>query len=234
VPVLSLETRDIGRVTVIRCTGRIVIGDPSESLRAHVTYLLRDCLALVLHLGEMGFIDSTGLGTIVRLLTATRQARGDLKLCAVPAPVHALLKITTTQRLFDIHDNEENAIAAFYRSTRPECAAPAEGPAILCVHKSADVLAYLREFLRNAGYEVHTTSAVRDALLLLRVAHPRLVVLGHDVGSHAERKTAIESACANIPYIALPADFSSLHAGEAASALLLEVRSLLPNGSPSA
>jgi anti-sigma B factor antagonist len=232
--VLSLQTREIGRVTVIQCAGRIVLGDPSESLRAHVTHLLRDRRALVLHLGEVGFIDSSGLGTIVRLLTATRQSRGDLKLCSVPAPVQKLLKMTTTQRLFDIHETEESAIAAFYGGTGPAPALSAAGPTILCVHKSADVLAYLREFLRAAGYDVHTTSAVHDALLLLRVAPPRLIVLGHEVGSNAERKAAIESACANLPCVALPEDFSSLHAGEAAEALLLKVRTHLPLTSPSA
>jgi CheY-like chemotaxis protein len=171
---------------------------------------------------------------MVRLLTATRQARGDLKLCTVPPPVQSLLKITTTQRLFDIHESEESAIAAFYSAPAPAPAPSAVGPTILCVHKSADVAAYLREFLCAAGYDVHTTSAVRDALLLLRVAHPRLVVLGHDVGSNAERKAAIEAACAHLPCIPLPADFSGLHAGEAAEALLLEVRAHLPLSSPSA
>jgi anti-sigma B factor antagonist len=226
--VLTLETRQIGRVTVVRCAGRIVLGDPSESLRSHVTHLLRDRRALVLHLGEVGFIDSSGLGTIVRLLTTTRQSHGDLKLCTLPAPVKALLKITTTQRLFDIHESEESAVAAFYNGTGPAPAAQADGPAILCVHKSADVLAYLRASLSAAGYDVHTTSAVRDALLLLRVAHPKLVVLGHDLGSNPERKAAIDAACAHLPCVALPKDFSTLHAAEAAETLLSEVRMRLP------
>jgi anti-anti-sigma regulatory factor len=64
---LSLETREVGRVTIVRCNGRIVAGSKSES-RSHVTWLLRDRRAIVLHLGEVGFVDS-GLGTIVRSLT---------------------------------------------------------------------------------------------------------------------------------------------------------------------
>jgi anti-sigma B factor antagonist len=231
---LSLNTRDIGRVTVVSCTGRIVVGQPSESLRDHVNHLLRDHRALVLHLGEVGFIDSTGLGTIVRLLTAARQARGDLKLCAVPANVQSLLKITTTQRLFDIHDNEENAVAAFYRSTGVAAATPAIGPPILCIHKSADVLAYLRELLRSAGYEVHTTGGVGDALMLLRVSKPKLIVMGHDAVPSAERKAALESASANIPRISLPEDFSMQHAGEAAEAVLRDVRTHVPVSAGSA
>ena len=88
---LSLETREVGRVTIVRCNGRIVAGSESESLRAHMTWLLRDRRAIVLHLGEVGFIDSSGLGTIVRSLTSTRQARGDMKLCNVPEHLRKVL-----------------------------------------------------------------------------------------------------------------------------------------------
>src|SRR6202163_1501640 len=80
---LSLDTREVGRVTIVRCNGRIVAGSESESLRAHVAWLLRDRRSIVLHLGDVGFIDSSGLGTMVSTLTSTRQARGDLKLCDV-------------------------------------------------------------------------------------------------------------------------------------------------------
>ncbi len=57
---LSLDTREVGRVTIVRCNGRIVAGSESESLRAHVAWLLRDRRAIVLHLGDVGFIDSSG------------------------------------------------------------------------------------------------------------------------------------------------------------------------------
>jgi len=193
-----------------------------------VNHLLRDHRALVLHLGEVSFIDSTGLGTIVRLLTATRQVRGDLKLCAVPAPVQSLLKITTTQRLFDIHENEENAVAAFYKGTGSATSTAVQGPPVLCIHKSADVLAYLRELLRTAGYDVHTTSGVGDALMLLSVSKPKLIVMGHDAIPNPERKAALEAASANVPCISLPDDFSMQHAGDAAEAVLRDVRSHVP------
>jgi anti-anti-sigma factor len=89
---LSLETREVGRVTMVRCNGRIVAGGESESLRSHVTWLLRDRRAIVLHLGEVGVIDSSGLGTIVRSLTSTRQVHGDLKLCHVPEHMRKVLE----------------------------------------------------------------------------------------------------------------------------------------------
>src|SRR5215469_15699705 len=114
---LSLETREVGRVTIVRCKGRIVAGGENEALRAHVAHLLRDRRAIVLHLGEVVFIDSSGLGTMVRTLTSTRQVRGDLKLCDVPEHVRKVLQLSHLTKLFDVHDCEDNAIAAFYRTS---------------------------------------------------------------------------------------------------------------------
>jgi anti-sigma B factor antagonist len=81
---LTLDTREVGRVTIVHCNGRIVAGGECEALRAHITWLLRDHRSIVVHLGGVEFIDSSGLGTMVRLLTSTRQAKGELKLCNVP------------------------------------------------------------------------------------------------------------------------------------------------------
>src|SRR5579863_6578953 len=109
---LSLETREVGRVTIVRCNGRIVAGSESESLRAHVAWLLRDRRSIVLHLGEVGFIDSSGLGTIVRTLTSSRQVRGDLKLCNVPEHVLKVLEMSRLTTLLEAHESEEKAVAA--------------------------------------------------------------------------------------------------------------------------
>src|SRR5271165_1051869 len=165
---LSLETREVGRVTIVHCNGRIVAGGESESLRAHVTWLLRDRRSIVLHLGEVGFIDSSGLGTIVRTLTSTRQVQGDLKLCNVPEHVRKVLELSQLTKVFDAHESEENAVAAFYRPG-PRAEAPAlTGRSVLCLDANADVLAYLRELLRRKGYDVHTSNHLRDAMILMR------------------------------------------------------------------
>src|SRR5271168_4009962 len=135
---LSLDTREVGRVTIVRCNGRIVAGGESESLREHVTWLLRDRRSIVLDLGEVGFIDSSGLGTIVRTLTSTRQARGELKLCNVPEDVRKVLELSHLTKLFDTHESEENAVAAFYRpGTRAEAPRPT-GRTVLCLDDNAD------------------------------------------------------------------------------------------------
>src|SRR6202162_2151656 len=100
---LALDTREVGGVTIVHCNGRMVAGGESESLRAHVAWLLRDRHSIVLHLGEVGYIDSSGLGTMVRALTSTRQARGDLKLCNVPEFVRKVLEMSRLTAVFDSH-----------------------------------------------------------------------------------------------------------------------------------
>jgi anti-sigma B factor antagonist len=216
---LSLDTREVGRVTVVRCNGRIVAGEESESLRQHVTWLLRDRRCLVLHLGDVEFIDSSGLGTIVRSLTSTRQARGDLKLCSVPKHVNRVLELSHLTKLFDAHESEEGAVAAFYVSGSRVEAPAASGCSILCLDRNADVLAYVRELLRRAGYDVHTSSHIGDALLLMRVTRFDLLLASSEMTSASAPQT-FRTACAKLPIVELGSEFSTLDAGDAAASLL--------------
>jgi anti-anti-sigma factor len=221
---LSLDTRDVGRVTIVHCNGRIVAGGESESLRTHVAWLLRDRRSIVLHLGEVGFIDSSGLGTIVRTLTSTRQVHGDLKLCNVPEHVLKVLELSHLAKLFDTHDSEEKAVASFYAPQARAEAPAATGRSVLCLDSNADVLAYLRELLRREGYDVHTSSHLRDAMILMRITHFDLLLMGPDVAAAPATQQAFQSACSKLPVIDLGSEFSISDAGEAAAALLEKIQ----------
>jgi anti-sigma B factor antagonist len=224
---LSFDTREVGRVTIVRCNGRIVAGGESDSLRAHVTWLLRDRRSIVLHLGEVGFIDSSGLGTIVRSLTSTRQVRGDLKLCSVPENVRKVLDLSHLTKLFDTHESEETAVAAFYRpGVRAETPART-GRSVLCVDASADVLAYLGELLRGLGYDIHTSSRLHDAVILMRVSRFDLVLVGPGMTASPATQQAFQSACASLPRIELDSEFSTCDAAEAGAALLEKIEARL-------
>ena len=227
---LSLDTREVGRVTIVRCNGRIVAGSESDSLRAHVVWLLRDRRSIVLHLGEVGFIDSSGLGAMVRALANTRQARGDLKLCNVPENVRKVLDMTRLTTVFDTHESEENAVAAFYRpEVRAESPVPT-GRSLLCLDNNTDVLAYLRELLRGAGYDVQTSSRVGDALLLMRVTRFDLLLVGSGMATSPSLPQAFRDACAKCSVIELGSEFSTSHAGEAAAGLLETIAARLNPG----
>lgn len=226
---LALNVRGVGKVTVVQCSGRIVAGSEMESLRTQISSMMRDRKDFVLHLGEVVFIDSSGMGTLVRLLTTTRRSYGDLKLCNVPQAIDKLLRMTNLNTLFDTFESEENAISAFYRGSAP-VRSSASGPPILCVEKSSDILAYLRELLKREGYDVHTSNNLRDALILLRVTSPVLLLLGPSLTASPATRQAFDAACARVPVVELGTEFSTLHAGEAASQLLQRIQARLqPN-----
>ena len=225
---LSLNTRGVGKVTIVRCSGRIASGE-TDVLHQHVTDLLRDRSEIVLHLGEIAFIDSSGLGMLVRLLTSTRSARGDLKLCQVPEVVHKVLKMTNIITLFDTQATEEDAVLAFYRRQTTAPARTAQtGLTVLCIDQSANVLAYLRELLGRAGYNVLTNNNLRDALILLRATRPGLAILGPNLKGAPGAEQDFPPRLRR-PVLELGEEFSTLEAGQAASELLEKIRAI---GSP--
>lgn len=227
---LSLETRIVQRVTIVRCIGRIVAGAESDSLRDHITWLLHDRRAIVLHLAEVEFIDSSGLGSMVRVLNMTRRANAELKLCSVPEHIHKVLKTANLTKVFDTHDSEETAIAAFRGPAASAAIAELTGRRVLCVDHSGDLLAYLRETLLRAGYDVQTTAHMADAQILMRVKPPDLVLLGPDVTRSPGLLQDFRAKCAALPVIELGRDFSTRDAGEASAGLLEEIKVRLNPG----
>src|ERR1700730_7678052 len=208
---------------MVRWSGRIIAGTETESLHTHIAHVLRDRKKIVLSMGEVEFVDSSGLGSMVRALTSARQLHGDVKLCNVPETIHKVLKMTYLVKLFDIHDSEENAVAAFYRLTASWEKLKTAGPYVLCIDRSADVLAYLRELLRRAGYQAYTTNNLHDSLILMRVTPPGLLLLGAELTASPATQQAFQSACAKLPVVELGTEFSTLDAGEAASGLLEKI-----------
>ena len=227
---MSLETRLVGRVTIVRCAGRIVAGSESDSLREHVTWLLHDRRFLVLHMGEVAFIDSSGLGSLVRVLTMTRRANADLKLCNLPEQLQKILHMANLTKVFETYESEEKAIAAFYAPGASAATPELTGPKIFCLDHNGDVLAYLREMLRHAGYDVQTISRMGDALILIRVTPPDILLLGPGVTGSPAMLQTFRAACAQLPVIELGNDFSTRHAGEASAGLLETIKARLnPN-----
>ena len=115
---LKLSSRTIEGVKVIDCVGRIVFGDEASQLRETVKRELAENNRLVLNLGEVSYIDSGGIGTLVSLFTTARNAGGDIKLANLTKRVGDLLQITKLITVFESYDTEEQAAKAFNASTR--------------------------------------------------------------------------------------------------------------------
>jgi anti-sigma B factor antagonist len=228
---LEIVVRLVGEVFVAKCSGRIVAGDEAQLVLERLKKAILETPDVVLQLGGVTFVDSCGLGTLVRMMTHARSRGGDVKLCAVPEPILKTLRMTNLTNVFDTHGSDADAIAACYRRRRvKEAAAAGAAQTILCFEGSADVLAYLRELLRQAGHSVLTTSMMRDAQILLRATRPNLIVLGPGMVNIAEKNTEeiLRSIAPTTPILVLDETFSTQDSGEAGIRLLEKVRHLIP------
>ena len=111
---VKLTTRQVGDVTVIDVAGRITLGEGSSVLRD----ALRDMVSknqkkILLNLGEVSYIDSSGIGELVSGFTAVRSREGELKLLNLTKKVHDLLQITKLFTVFDVYSDEGTAVRSF-------------------------------------------------------------------------------------------------------------------------
>lgn len=226
---LSVQMRRVGEVVVIACHGTIVGGSEAKELQHAIEQLLPLEPHIVLDLAEVAFLDSAGLGVLVRLLHRARGASGDLKLCCLPRRVSEVLRITRLAAIFDVHASEDEAIAAFYQPSRPSDARQPAGGDILCVNDSPDQLAYSCGVLRAAGYRVLPCGNVSDAAVLVKVSSPRAVIVGAGARARLESLRAGGSHAAGHPVaiLELPADFGSRDPLESSRELVSLVHGLV-------
>jgi anti-sigma B factor antagonist len=111
---LSIKDRQVGGVTVLDLDGKITIGEGSVLLREAVRKLLDEGKKkLLLNLGEVSYVDSSGIGELVSSYTTTNNNGGQLKLLNQTKKIHDLLTITKLVTVFETFDNEEAAVASF-------------------------------------------------------------------------------------------------------------------------
>jgi anti-sigma B factor antagonist len=108
-----MSTRSVEGVLVVDCSGRLMFGEESASLRENVKKALAQCPKVVLNMYEVNYIDSGGLGTLVSLYTSARNAGGAVKLARLSQRVGDLLQITKLLTIFEVFDNEEAAAQSF-------------------------------------------------------------------------------------------------------------------------
>ncbi|MBZ5656274.1 MAG: STAS domain-containing protein [Acidobacteriia bacterium] len=110
---LRMSTRALDGVIVVDCSGRIVFGEESATLRDTIKKILTQSPRLVLNLAEVNYIDSGGLGTLVALYTTARNAGGALKLARLTQRVGDLLQLTKLVSIFEVFESEQSAAQSF-------------------------------------------------------------------------------------------------------------------------
>jgi len=228
---LTFRSRTVGDITVVKCDGSIVEGDASVALRQHVNEVLAHTTAIVLDLSDVHFIDSGGLGLLVRILS--RVGRDNLKFCGLTSRVAETLKITRLSNVFAAYESEADAIAAFYTaptdSGRPT---PFEPANVLCVERSADLLTYIQEVLRQTGLSVMTTNNLPDAVTLLKAMTPKVVLVGRELraAGSAGMVETFDRLLSPLAVIELSPDFARQDPGETGPHLVERIRNLIEGG----
>ena len=113
---MSMKTsnRQVDGVTIVDCSGRITLGEGSVILRDSVRELLgKGNKKILLNLGDVNYIDSSGIGELVSAYTTVKNQGGELKLLNLTKKVHDLLQITKLYTVFDVKDDETSAVKAF-------------------------------------------------------------------------------------------------------------------------
>lgn len=111
---LIATTREVGPITVVDLSGRIALGEGSALLRKTIRELLEDGnTKIILNLGDINYIDSSGIGELVSGFTAVRSRQGELKLLNLTRKVKDLLQITKLFTVFEVYTEEGEAVRSF-------------------------------------------------------------------------------------------------------------------------
>jgi anti-sigma B factor antagonist len=116
---MVIEERTIGDVVVLDIKGRVQLGEGDEMLKDKVNSLLNQGRKkIVLNLAEVPYIDSAGLGEVVRTFTTVSRQGGQLKLLNLTKRITDLLAITKLLTVFDTYDSEQDAVQSFSASAK--------------------------------------------------------------------------------------------------------------------
>ena len=227
---LSLTTRWSGDIPIVGCRGRIVEGPESVALREHLEKELAQQSVLVLDLGGVDFIDSSGLGLLVKFAMRVMKDGGELKLCGVAPRIQTTLKTTKVNTVLKSYASEAEALASFSVKPKPRKQAPPKAD-ILCVASSTDLLAYLGHLLQQAGYAVSTIDTLAGAATMLAASRPRLLLidstLSASISGDPTLRDRFNALIDGVSIVELPADYSTSDAGTAARLLVRHLRSVL-------
>jgi anti-sigma B factor antagonist len=111
---MKFKSRQVDGVTILDLSGRITLGEGSVVLRDAVQDgLSKGSKQILLNLGNVDYIDSSGIGELVSAFTSVKNSGGALKLLSLTKKVHDLLQITKLYTVFDVFDDEATAIASY-------------------------------------------------------------------------------------------------------------------------
>ncbi len=111
---LNITERQAGDITILDMSGKVTIGEGSVALRNTIRRLLGEGKKkILLNLGQVGYVDSSGIGELVSSFSAVNREGGSLKLLNLTQKIQDLLAITKLLTVFDVFDSESEAVSNF-------------------------------------------------------------------------------------------------------------------------
>ena len=111
---MKIEMRTIGDIRILDCSGKITLGEGTMTVRNTVLDVLKDGgKKIIVNLADVNYIDSSGIGELVRTYITVSSGGGQLKLLSLTKKIQELLQITKLLTVFQVYDSESAALASF-------------------------------------------------------------------------------------------------------------------------
>ena len=110
---MEITKRTVGDIQILDCKGKITLGEGTMTVRNTVRDILAENKKIVLNLGDVNYIDSSGIGELVSTYTTVTNGGGQLKLLNLTKKIQELLAITKLLTVFQVFEDEQAAIASF-------------------------------------------------------------------------------------------------------------------------
>ena len=111
---LTIASREVDGVTVLDLNGRITLGEGSVQLREAIRDLIsKGSRTILLNMGDVNYIDSSGLGELVSAYTTAKNQGASVKLLNLTKKVTDVLQLTKLYTVFDVYEDEASAISSF-------------------------------------------------------------------------------------------------------------------------
>jgi len=111
---MKIETRTVGDIKILDCSGKITLGEGTMAVRNTVRDVLKNGgKKIILNLADVNYIDSSGIGELVSTYTTVTNQGGQLKLLNLTKKIQELLAITKLLTVFQVFDTEKAALGSF-------------------------------------------------------------------------------------------------------------------------
>ena len=111
---MKISTRPVEAVTVVNLEGKLMLGEDTAQFRTRIRELIDSgAKKILLNMGNVNYLDSSGVGELVRAYASASSQGGQLKLLNLTKRIHDLLSITKLLTVFETYENEMHAMDSF-------------------------------------------------------------------------------------------------------------------------